>query len=300
MPQTSDPRWVVPERGSKAAMSLAIWLARRLGWRRLRVLLWPIAFYFFLFNKSARYASRAYLARNLHRHISSRLVLRHFHAFGQTVLDRLFFLLAPQTMLPVRCHGREIFQRIMEQGQGALLLGAHIGSFEALRTLAQDHGVPVRMLMYRSNLGGATQVLEALDPDYLQNIIPIGQTDSMLQVAESLKRGEVIGILADRSPDTSHCIAVPFFGKNVMLPEGPYRLALATGAPIVFVSSVKNSDGIYDVTFSSFDVPYPVQRQDRAAFIQKGALCYSRWLEDQCTQHPLSWFNFYDYWKDLT
>ncbi|MDE7548537.1 acyltransferase [Acetobacter fabarum] len=299
MPRRADRRWVVPERGSRFAMQLALLLARRVGRPWLEWLLGPITLYFFLHNGAARRASRVYLRRVLPVRPSVIMIMRHMRCFAQVVLDRIFFLQNAIDMPHVRVTGRENFLQTLAAGQGCLLLGAHIGSFEALRALGREHSITLRMLMYRSNLGGATDVLEALDPTYLQTIIAIGQVDTMLRVAESLERGEVVGILGDRTPDTGRCISAKMLGGDIYLPEGPFRLALATGTPIVLVSAIRGADGIYDVSFEPFDVPYPTSRQERSAFVQHAVERYAGWMEALCYRHPFSWFNFYDYWGDL-
>jgi predicted LPLAT superfamily acyltransferase len=74
---------------------------------------------------------------------------------------------------------------------------------------------------------------------------------------------------------------------------------MATGAPIVLVSAIRAADGVYDVNFVPFGVPYPTSRQGRSAFVQQAAERYAGWMEALCRRHPFSWFNFYDYWKDL-
>ncbi|WP_338333590.1 acyltransferase [Acetobacter sp. LMG 32666] len=299
MPGTTDRRWVVPERGNRFAMWLALFLTRKIGRRRLEWLLGPITLYFFLHNGAARRASRAYLQRVLPAPPRTADMIRHMRSFAQIVLDRIFFLQNTKDMPPVRVVGRDRFLYALAAGRGCLLLGAHIGSFEALRALGREHGMTLRMLMYRSNLGGATDVLETLDPTYAQTIIPIGQVDTMLRVAESLGRGEIVGMLGDRTPDTGRCVCVTMLGGKVQLPEGPFRLALATGAPIVLVNAVRATDGVYDVSFDTFDVPYPTSRQERGGFVQQAAEYYAKWMEALCLRHPFSWFNFYDYWKDL-
>ncbi|MFT8861779.1 MAG: acyltransferase [Acetobacter fabarum] len=299
MPRTADRRWVVPERGNRFAMRVALLLARKVGRRRLEWLLGPITLYFFLHNGAARRASRAYLRRALPIRPTITNIMRHMRCFAQVVLDRIFFLQNTTDMPHVRVTGRECFLQALAGGRGCLLLGAHIGSFEALRALGREHGITLRMLMYRSNLGGATDVLETLDPTYAQTIIAIGQVDTMLRVAESLGRGEVVGILGDRTPDTDRCIRTKMLGGDVLLPEGPFRLGMATGAPIVLVSAIRAADGVYDVNFVPFGVPYPTSRQGRSAFVQQAAERYAGWMEALCRRHPFSWFNFYDYWKDL-
>lgn len=299
MPRTADRRWIVPERGNRFAMQVALLLARKVGRRRLEWLLGPITLYFFLYNGAARRASRAYLRRALPIRPTIITIMRHMRCFAQVVLDRIFFLQNTTDMPHVRVTGRESFLQVLAGGRGCLLLGAHIGSFEALRALGREHSITLRMLMYRSNLGGATDVLETLDPTYAQTIIAIGQVDTMLRVAESLGRGEVVGILGDRAPDTDRCIRTKMLGGDIFLPEGPFRLALVTGVPIVLVSAIRAADGVYDVNFVPFDVPYPTSRQGRSAFVQQAAERYACWMEALCRRHPFSWFNFYDYWKDL-
>ncbi|MFT8417536.1 MAG: acyltransferase [Acetobacter sp.] len=299
MARTADKRWVVPERGNQFTMRAALFLARMVGRRRLGWFLGPVSLYFFLFNTSARRASRAYLRRVLLAPPTPVALIRHMHSFAQVVLDRIFFLSDTHAMPPVRVRGREQLLQVLAAGQGCLLLGAHIGSFEALRALGREHAMPLKMLMYRANLGGATHALEALDPDYARTIIPIGQTDTMLRVAESLGRGEVVGILGDRTPDAGRCVCVRMLGGDVNIPQGPFRLALATGAPLVLVSAIRAADGVYDVTFETFDMPSPLSGQSRAAFVHMAAERYAGWMEELCLQHPFSWFNFYDYWKEL-
>lgn len=289
----------MPERGNRCAMQVALFLTRKIGRRRLEWLLGPVTLYFFLHNGAARRASRAYLRRVLHRPASILSVMRHMRSFAQVVLDRIFFLQDTRDAPFVRVHGRESFLQAIAQGRGCLLLGAHIGSFEALRALGREHAITLRMLMYRSNLGGATDVLEALDPTYAQSVIPIGQVDTMLRVAESLERGEVVGILGDRTPDASRCVCVKMLGSEVQLPEGPFRLALATRAPVVLANAVRGADGGYDISFEALDLPYPSSRQERTAFVQFADEQYAEWMQGLCLRHPFSWFNFYDYWKDL-
>lgn len=298
MPRTADRRWVVPERGNRFAMQVALLLARKVGRRRLEWLLGPITLYFFLHNGAARRASRAYLRRALPVRPTITTIMRHMRCFAQVVLDRIFFLQNTTDMPHVRVTGRECFLQALAGGRGCLLLGAHIGSFEALRALGREHGITLRMLMYRSNLGGATHVLEALDPAYAGLIIPIGEVDTMLRVAESLGKGEIVGILGDRTPDTGRCVPARMLGGDVSIPEGPFRLALATGAPLVLVSAIRAADGVYDIRFERFDVPYPSSRQGRAVFVQMAVERYVGWMETLCLRHPFAWFNFYDYWKD--
>lgn len=295
----TDPRWVVPERGNRLAMGMLLALAQRLGRRRVGGLLWPICLYFFLTHPAARRGSVTYLRRVLDRAPTARDTLCHMHVFAQYVLDRVFFLLDTPDRPTICVTGRAAFEDAVAKGRGCLLLSAHIGSFEALRVIGLGHDIRMRMLMYRAILGGTTAALEALAPGYAASIIPIGREDTMLRVAESLAQGEVVGVLGDRTASVGRTVRVPFLGREVQLPDGPFRLALATGAPVVLARALRQRDGSYEVRFEPLSVTMPSTASDRARFIREAASHYAAWMEAACREQPFAWFNFYDYWKDV-
>lgn len=296
----ADTRWVVPEWGSRWVMALLLKIAQRVGRRRSAVLLWPISVYCLLAHRQARRASRAYLRRVLPRAPGTLDVLRHFHAFAQAILDRAFFLLGSGDMPEIRVKGQEVFLDTLAAGRGCLLLGAHIGSFEAMRAIGHAHGVRMRMLMYRDNLGGATAALEALAPGYAEAILPIGPPETMLRVADALAHGEAVGILGDRAARTGRTVSASLLGDPVDFPEGPFRLALVTRTPLLLAQALRQDDGTYEVHFEALGLDMPDAGEDRAAFTHAAAVRYAGWMDRTCRAHPFAWFNFYDYWKDLT
>lgn len=264
------------------------------------MLLWPISFYFLVMDYRARRGSRVCLQRILGRQIGLRDIFRHIHRFAEVTLDRVYFLLGGVDEPKLHVSGRDVLLDALGRGKGCLLLGAHIGSFDAMRALGAERNIRMRMLMYRRNLGGATAALEALAPDYEAGIIAIGQPDTMLKVAESLARGEVVGILADRAAIAGRSVGVHLFGREIRLPEGPFRLALLTGAPIVMASALRRNDGSYDVKFEAMPSLLATQGRGRRALVQAAAERYAAWMENLCRAHPFAWFNFYDYWNETT
>src|SRR3954467_10011874 len=84
--------WQQGEGGGMAAIWLIRTIALHLGRGVARVLLYPIAFYFFVRRARERAASRVYLARVLGRRVTLFDVFRHMHMFSATLLDRMFFL----------------------------------------------------------------------------------------------------------------------------------------------------------------------------------------------------------------
>ncbi|MDE2582516.1 MAG: hypothetical protein KGL52_12855, partial [Rhodospirillales bacterium] len=189
------------ERGSARLTRLMIWLVLHLGWRTGRALLYPIALYYLLAAKGPRGASARFLRRALGRPVRLRDLYRHVFAFAAMLLDRVFFLTGRTEDFTLSVHGLAHLEAAIAAGRGAVLLGGHLGSFEALRAFGRQSPVPVRMLMYRANRGAFTAAIERLDPGFARSVIEIGTPESMLRVSEAIGRGELVGILADRAPE---------------------------------------------------------------------------------------------------
>ena len=128
------------EGGNRFCVWLYIKLCVRVGRKFAHWCLYPITFYFFLRRGAERRASRAFLSRVFGRPARAREILHHIHTYSSTILDRVFLLAKSTDEFDIRTHGLDALDRQMAHGRGVLMLGAHIGSFEILRTLAQ----PVR------------------------------------------------------------------------------------------------------------------------------------------------------------
>src|SRR5205085_2658627 len=150
-PSSDATAWLrAPERGTALALSVMIAICRLLGRGVTRLLLAPIVFYFVLFAREARRASRDYLTR-LGRPPGFRAVYAHFLRFAHVTLDRLFFVLGKHQTFTITRNGKEHLNTVKQQRRGALLIGAHLGSFEAMRALATDNAHPLNIIGYSKN-----------------------------------------------------------------------------------------------------------------------------------------------------
>lgn len=278
-------------------MRLIIWLAFNLGYPVGRLLLFPICAYFVLFAAGAGKASRAYLARVLGRKAVLGDVFRHFHCFAATILDRPYFLTGRFEGYDIRVHGVEELERINKAGQGCLLLGAHLGSFEVLRCLAgQRDDMVVRVMMYPDNAAQIGSVLDRLNPQLADSIIPLGRPDSIMRAHESLSRGEIVGMLADRSVAGNKRLPVPFLGAVADFPTGPLMLAAAVGCPVMLFYGLYRGRRRYDIVFEPLcDRPPAKHRQDPESLAVL-VRSYASSLEARCREAPMNWFNFFDFW----
>ena len=126
-----------PERSNMAMLRLMTWISLRLGRPVARLVLYPIAAYFLLFSPTARRASRLYLRRALGYEPGWRELFRHFLSFACTVHDRVYLINERFDLFDIRVHGEQALRSVLEEGRGAFLLGAHLGSFEAVRAVGR-------------------------------------------------------------------------------------------------------------------------------------------------------------------
>lgn len=295
---TSSPWLEQQELGSRSATRLMKWLALLCGRRIARLLLVPICAYFLAFSPRGRSASRQYLALALGRRPRLADLWRHWFTFSVTVLDRVYFVDGRLSRFDIEIRGLEILRRTLAKGRGCILLGAHLGSFELLRMLAPVENLSVSVVMYEDNAANIAEVVNArLDPAIRERIIVPGGVDTMLQIAECLSRGELVGMLGDRAAGSDKTVTCRFFGRDAAFPQGPLRLALSLRAPVYLVAGLYEGGKRYVVHLEPFCEEPGADLTERVAWVREWVQRYAERLEHFCRLAPYNWFNFYDFWS---
>ena len=177
------------ERGTPGALRLIASITSSVGYGAGRALLYPIALYFVVFSTRARAASRGFLARALGRAAGWRDVFRHYHTFASTLLDRIELLSGRVDRFEIAIHGRDALDAALRDGRGCLLLGAHLGSFELVRALADDHrALVVNIVMHEANADMMGQWVREMSPALAGRIIPAGDMGALLRVRRGARR----------------------------------------------------------------------------------------------------------------
>jgi predicted LPLAT superfamily acyltransferase len=296
-----------PERSNLLAIRALAWIATHLGRPVARLVLHPVALYYLLFAPTPRRASRLYLNRVLGRPAGWTDLYRHIHTFASVALDRIWFAAGRLDLFDMHITGNELMDRSVAEGRGVFLLGAHIGSFEALHAVGMSHpGLPVAMVMYPDNARMIHTVLQALAPDFEVSIIPIGQRGSALAIRDFLDKGGLTGLMGDRfvSSDAVHggSLELMFLGRPTRFTDGPVRLGMMLRRRVMFMVGLYNGGKRYDVRFETLadfrEVPADPAARER--LVHATVADYVLRLEALCREAPYNWFNFYDYWHEDT
>jgi KDO2-lipid IV(A) lauroyltransferase len=117
----------------------------------------------------------------------------------------------------------------------------------------------------------------------------------MIALFRALKRGEVVGLAADRDVADSGRV-VEFFGTPTRLPDGPVRVALRTNALLVPAFALRLPDNSVAVTIEPvLDLP---RSGDQEADIDAGMRMVVAVMERRIREHPEQWIVAQPIWPN--
>jgi predicted LPLAT superfamily acyltransferase len=310
----SEPgRWTqVAEVGTTSALRFAGWFHRSFGRRPSVALAALSAAYFCATNGAARRASSRYLARMaatpegrkaLGGRPKALLILRHFVEIAISVYDRIVVWSGAVDTMDLEHDNSEKLFELAAAGQGALLLGAHLGNLDMMSFIAAENDLRMNVVVYNENAARINDYLDSLDGPKV-NLIELrpGSVQAAFEIRACLARGEFVAIMADRTPPHSDAPTArfTFLGHAAPFPLGPFRLASALGCHVYFVLCVRTSGARYRTILRTISAPESVAKGERRKNADELLGRYVGLLEEFCQRYPLQWFNFYDFWDERT
>ena len=236
------------ERGSVFLILLIRWIAEHLGRGIARTILIPIVIYFLLVLPRQRKASLEYLDNVLGHKARWMDVAKHIHHFAATILDRVYFLAGQFQRFDIKLHNHELVLDYFKKGEGCILLGSHLGSFEVMRSLGiKDKKLPIKIIMDRQHNTKITKIFEQLDSEMTASILELDGPMSMLQLQETLSKGGFIGLLGDRITADRTTAQCQFMGKTAEFPTNPYLLAHILAVPVIVFYGLYQGGNRYDI-----------------------------------------------------
>ncbi|HEV7606655.1 MAG TPA: hypothetical protein VGO61_04925 [Steroidobacteraceae bacterium] len=289
-----------PEAGGRAGSFLLRKLPFMLGRPIARLVIYPVALYFMLRRSPERAASRAYLARVLGRTPSMLDVYRHFLCFSQVTLDRVYLMAESFKRFEVATTGLAQFDAALAAGRGALLLSAHLGSFDALRVLSlRRPELKVRILLDLGQNAGLSGLLNALNPRLAETILDARRPgpELVLEMQDALAGNAIVSTLADRLRPGNPSVEANFLGAPAAFPASPWQFAGVLRVPVILAFGIYRGGRKYELHFEECPFDLPRERRDRAGALSAVVQHFADRLAHYARLAPYNWFNLYDYWK---
>lgn len=187
----------------------------------------------------------------------------------------------------VRFEGWEHLEAARASGKGLILATGHFGNWEIMGGAFALKGLPMHVLVQPASQDAFDRLFREfrgmLGVSSWNNAGPA----SLRPVLRALARNEALGLLADQHGEAQDAI-VTFFGHPVSAPTGPFFFAKRTGAAVVPVFAVRQSDDTHVVHIEPAIALTGDDEQDAQAFYMV--------LESYIRRHPDHWLWVHDRW----
>jgi phosphatidylinositol dimannoside acyltransferase len=191
--------------------------------------------------------------------------------------------------------GIEHFEELESRPGGAIILTAHMGSYDLgahlFAEISKRHIVMVRAPETDPETRKFEEELhERTAADTLQIDFSTRASELALDLLGAVQRGELIAIQGDRVTPGISTLPATLFGKATMLPAGPFALAMAARVPIYPLFIVRMGRRRYRLVVAK---PIEVVRtRDRAEAFQRAMDTWTRELESVIRTAWFQWFTF--------
>ncbi len=187
-----------------------------------------------------------------------------------------------------RVEGEDAYRATRSLRRGAVLVTAHMGSFEVgLAALARaEHGVHV---VYKRDASGAFEAMRARMRRMLGVIeAPIDDgLSTWMDLRDALLSDRVVVMQADRAMPGQRSAVVPFLFGHLRVPTGAVRLARLTGSPIVPVFTVRLASGTFGVHLLPAILPGAAESAIESR--DPAVIAVTKSIESMVAAYPSQW-----------
>ena len=187
--------------------------------------------------------------------------------------------------------GQENYFAARAHHKGAIVVTAHMGSFEVGMAALRQYESKLHVVFRRDAYGKFEQTRSELRKRLGVNEVCVDDGLSVwVRLRDALRNDEVVLVQGDRVMPGQRGRKMAFMGGHMMLPTGPAKLALASGAPIVPIFSIRRPDGMVRLFV---ETPIWVASDDD---IDKALATFAQILERYLRAYPDQWLMIQRAW----
>ncbi len=186
--------------------------------------------------------------------------------------------------------GRDRLREVCATESGFLVATAHVGAWDsAARMLARDTDRSVKVIMEAEADRRAQRLHDHARSAGGVDVARVRHPLDVLPLLRHLENGGVVAVQLDRVPADMRAFTTSVFGRPFKVPQGPFRLAAASGCPILPVFAARIGHFEYELHVG------PVLRLPRRADEQtmvRAAETVCQEMERFIRIYPTQWFHF--------
>lgn len=253
---------------------------------------------YYLLGRGARKNVRSNLRVILGPDASGELLRREtrevFRAFGKYLCE--FFGINRMGPRFVDNHvvvqGREHLDAALARGRGVIFCSGHYSNWELGGMVVARLGYPITGV-YQSHADARTnEMFVRQRAEWGITIVP--SQHGAKGALRALRQNQTVALMGDRQTGGT-AVEVEFFGRRARLPQGPFRIALTSGAAILPTFINRRSNGQF-----TLEIGAPLEVDARGSVPERAARLAQAWakcLEARVRTDPSQWTVFYDFWN---
>ncbi len=287
-------KWEGASKGSLLGYKIFAFSVRNLGLRFSYFILLFVAFYYFLFSWKSSKSIYSYFRnrQQFNRFKSFFGIYRSYYVFGQTLIDRILISSGKRDRFTYDFDGIEKIIKVLEEGNGGILISAHLGNFEISEYFFEDIGADLVTNIVTTDME-RQQIKNYLDQlslkSSLKYILIKEDMSHIFEFNRALGNNEIICITGDRYFEGSKFLETTFLGASAKFPSGPFLLGSRLKVPVLFVYVMKDSATHYHLYAREAKVEY----RNEKVLLESYAESVSHFVK----KYPYQWFNYFDFWE---
>jgi lauroyl/myristoyl acyltransferase len=218
-------------------------------------------------------------------------VAKTFATYASCLTDALGAGADGKGMPDVTVRGQEHVDDALSDGRGLLLLTGHTAGWEIVGALiGRRRGLRLLVAEHAERDPQAQAIQDAARQGEGVQVTHIGaEPFAALGLMKHLREGGAVAMQIDRVPRGVRRRGVTLLGKPAHVPEGPLRLAMLTGAPILPIFTARLGHRRYEITAHR---PIRLSRSEDDVALDGAAQQIADALEGFVRAYPTQWFHF--------
>ena len=273
------------------------WVACRTPYSWLMAAGKGLGILYFKFIKKQRNRAVKQMMESLHKsqEEAEKLIRASFINMGKNFMEALYMpaLNKENFHKHIEIDHLEIMEQALAEKHGVVVLTGHVGNWEWLSAAFTMNDMPVTAIAKPQPNMDYTNALNELRSKINVEIFSRG-TSELLSAAKALKKGKILGFLADQDAGPGGAF-IEFLGKTASTPMGAAVFAKKFNSPIVPAFILRQPDGHHRVEIGEIMRYEDTGDSDKDLF----DLTYkmTKFLEKKILDNPTQWLWFQKRWN---
>jgi KDO2-lipid IV(A) lauroyltransferase len=187
---------------------------------------------------------------------------------------------------------KEIFDRLRDDGKGALIFASHLANWELPALAAPAYGLKSAILFRRPNIAAADRAIQDMRAVNMGTMIAT-TADAPLRLAHALEDGVHVGMLVDQF--FGRGVDVSFFGRTTKANPLLARLARQVDVPIHGVRVIRLANHRFRAELSNEIIP--ARDGSGKIDVQGTTQAVTAVIEGWVREHPEQWLWLHRRWR---